>query len=136
MKKNLHNDDMLLHIPLTMAEGFKVGSATTSTCSAPLGSSSTSTLKSDLATGGGGGGGGGDVPGGDEVALFKRRELLLLFSSLILFSFSKTTEFFGGDECRRSNFVFSMSSSELRREWGPDEIDACGQRINWFFYWY
>lgn len=101
---------MLLHIPLTIADGLRVGSSTTSTISAPLGSSSVSMTNKDLETpGGGGGGGGGDVSGGDEVVLLRTRELLLLSVGIRAVPF-------GGVERRISTLVFSISSSELRLE--------------------
>lgn len=52
---------MLLHIPLTISDGLRVGSSTTSTISAPLGSFKCGSTKSALLGwfGGGGGGGGG-----------------------------------------------------------------------------
>lgn len=121
---------MLLHIPLTMAEGFRVGSTTTSTCSAPLGSSSPSSVNKDFDTGGGGGGGGGVVSGGEDVVLFKIRPLLLpllILSSVLLLFFWSPANSFGGDECRTSSFVFLISSAELRRECGADETDSCGK---------
>lgn len=69
---------MLLHNPLTIADGFRVGSSTTSTVSAPLGSSSCSTVNFDFEIGGGGGGGGGEVSGGEDVVLVSARDLLLV----------------------------------------------------------
>lgn len=67
---------MLLHIPLTISEGLKVGSSTTSTISAPLGSSSMAArILLRLLTGGGGGGGGGVASMGTEVTLFSTLEL-------------------------------------------------------------
>lgn len=94
----LHMADMLLHMLLTICDGLRVGSSTTSTISAPRGSSSISTL----CVGGGGGGGGGDVSTGTEVTLFKALGLALLV--------------FDGSECLVPNLVLSVSSSELSTE--------------------
>lgn len=104
--KNLHIADMLLHILFTICDGLNVGSSTTSTISAPRGSSSTSIL----ATGNGGGGGGATISAGTEVTLFKG---LGLFSLLLLMC-GETVDF-GGEECLALNLGFSMSgiSSEV-----------------------
>lgn len=100
---------MLLHIPFTISDGFKVGSSTTSTISAPLGSSSS------WLGAGRGGGGGGDVSAGTEVTLFKT--LLEAFAKVVLL---EGVEVLTGTECLTPNFVFSKSSSELRVD-GEDD---------------
>lgn len=97
---------MLLHMLFTICDGLNVGSSTTSTISAPRGSSSTSTL----ATGNGGGGGGATISAGTDVTLFNG--LVLLFSLLLVAATDAVD--FGGEECLVFNFVFSMSwSSEV-----------------------
>lgn len=87
---------MLLHILFTICDGLNVGSSTTSTISAPRGSSSTS---STLAIGSGGGGGGATISAGTDVTRFKALVLLA----------AGTTVDFGGEECLIDNLVFSMS---------------------------
>lgn len=92
---------MLLHILFTICDGLNVGSSTTSTISAPRGSSSTSIL----ATGNGGGGGGITESAGTEVTLFRGLGLF----SLLLLVVGDTVDF-GGEECLALNLVFSMSA--------------------------
>lgn len=116
-KKHLHIADILLHILFTICEGLSVGSSTTSTISAPRGSSSTSTL----ATGNGGGGGGGAISAGTEVTLFNGLELfsLLLIDGVVDF---------GGEECLALNRVFSKSigSSEFVLDGGEEIVASEG----------
>lgn len=102
---------MLLHMPLTISEGLKVGSSTTSTISAPLGSSSSlCDILGIVDSGGGGGGGGGFISAGTEVTLFKARDDGA-FALLRI-----------GTEWETLSFVFSCSSSELRTDGDDDNV--------------
>lgn len=116
-KKYLHKADILLHIPLTISDGLKVGSSTTSTISAPRGSSSTSWLTA--LSGGGGGGGGGDPSIGTDVTLFRSLEFVMLVVVVLT-----------GREWREANFVFSGSSSEVKGEDPEDRPDSWNLKGN------
>lgn len=110
---------MLLHMLLTICDGLKVGSSTTSTISAPRGSSSTSTL----ATGNGGGGGGAATSAGTDVTRFKGFVLLLLVMLEAVF---------GGEECLAVSLGFSMStSSEVAGGVEETPLSRDGLCCNW-----
>lgn len=106
---------MLLHMPLTISEGFNVGSSTTSTISAPRGSSCSSLLGA-----GNGGGGGGLASTGSEATRFKILDELLVK----VFAFEGEVGL-GGSECLPLDFDLSTSSSELRVDGDEDKPLSC-----------